>query len=174
MIKDSGNRTEFSSGAVRDIQEGKGRCTLMPLNIIARLLHSDAIRCIDNFKYSRDVAWLYKCLEEFLIDSDFGTLEVMVLEVAKHFEEGAKKYGENNWQKGIPLHSYFDSAIRHLLRYWNNETDERHDRAFCWNIICAIWTFENKPTLDDFTNKEGSADEFIREDNTNENNITQG
>lgn len=24
MIKDSGNRTEFDSGAVRDIQEGKG------------------------------------------------------------------------------------------------------------------------------------------------------
>ena len=30
MIKDSGNRRKFSSGAVRDIAEGKGRCDLMP------------------------------------------------------------------------------------------------------------------------------------------------
>lgn len=29
-ILDSGNRTEFESGAVRDIQEGKGRCDLLP------------------------------------------------------------------------------------------------------------------------------------------------
>ena len=30
MIKDSGNRTEFESGFVRDIQEGKGRMDLLP------------------------------------------------------------------------------------------------------------------------------------------------
>lgn len=29
-IKDSGNRTEFSTGAVRDMHEGKGRCDLLP------------------------------------------------------------------------------------------------------------------------------------------------
>lgn len=33
-IKDSGNRRQFSSGAVRDIAEGKGRMDLMPLDII--------------------------------------------------------------------------------------------------------------------------------------------
>ena len=35
MIKDSGNRTEYETGAVRDIQEGKGRCDLMPLDVVA-------------------------------------------------------------------------------------------------------------------------------------------
>lgn len=154
MIMDSGNRREFTSGAVRDIQEGKGRCDLMPLNVITKILHSEEINDIYLFQQLGKVCFLYKALEEFLLESDFETLEEMVLEVSKHFEEGAIKYGENNWQKGIPLHSYFDSAIRHLLKYWNNETDERHDRAFCWNIICAIWTFENKPELDDFTRKD--------------------
>lgn len=33
-IKDSGERREFQTGAVRDIQEGKGRCDLMPLDCI--------------------------------------------------------------------------------------------------------------------------------------------
>ena len=159
-ILDSGDRTEFSTGAVRDMREGKGRCDLLPLDVVAWVLgdyHNepdcvlDPINCFVN---NGSVHCLYDALEYFrnLWGVDIHTL---ILEVAKHFEEGAKKYGERNWQKGIPLHCYIDSAIRHLLKYWNNETDERHDRAFCWNIMCAIWTFDNKPELDDFTVKDG-------------------
>ena len=33
MIKDSGNRRAFESGAVRDMAEGKGRCDLLPLSV---------------------------------------------------------------------------------------------------------------------------------------------
>ena len=69
--------------------------------------------------------------------------ETMLLEVSKHFEEGAKKYGENNWQKGIPESSYIDSAVRHYLKWLRGDDDERHDRAFVWNIICLIWTHEH-------------------------------
>lgn len=29
-LKDSGNRREFTTGAVRDIGDGKGRCDLLP------------------------------------------------------------------------------------------------------------------------------------------------
>ena len=32
-ILDSGNRRQFETGAVRDIQEGKGRCDLLPLDV---------------------------------------------------------------------------------------------------------------------------------------------
>lgn len=156
MILDSGNRREFSSGAVRDCAEGRGRCDLLPLGVVATLLKSEELNCIHLFQESGSTFYLYQCLHNFLPDSEFGTEEEMLLEVAKHFEEGAKKYGERNWQKGIPLHCYIDSGVRHLLKYWNNQTDERHDRAFCWNLMCAIWTFENKPELDDFTRKESS------------------
>lgn len=34
MIKDSGNRTEFSTGAVRDMHIGKGRMDLLPWSAI--------------------------------------------------------------------------------------------------------------------------------------------
>lgn len=37
MIKDSGERTAFSSGAVRDIQNGKGRFDLLPMCVLMRL-----------------------------------------------------------------------------------------------------------------------------------------
>lgn len=37
QIKDSGNRTEFVTGAVRDIHEGKGRMDLLPWRAIIEL-----------------------------------------------------------------------------------------------------------------------------------------
>lgn len=45
MIKDSGERREFDTGAVRDIQKGKGRCDLMPLDVAADLLANMPFRC---------------------------------------------------------------------------------------------------------------------------------
>ncbi|MDD6101753.1 MAG: hypothetical protein PUB67_01410 [Clostridiales bacterium] len=38
MIKDSGDRTKFETGAVRDMRVGKGRCDLLPLDIVASVL----------------------------------------------------------------------------------------------------------------------------------------
>lgn len=159
MIKDSGSRTNFETGAVRDIQAGKGRCDLMPLGVISRLLDSQEMWCIECFKQTGDVETLYDCLKNYCNDSPYFRLETMLLEVAKHFEEGAVKYGENNWQKGIPVHCYIDSAIRHYLKYCANENDESHERAFCWNILCAIWTVENKPELNDFARKDDDENE---------------
>ena len=40
MIKDSGERREFSTGAVRDIAEGKGRCDLLPLDCVGDFFDS--------------------------------------------------------------------------------------------------------------------------------------
>lgn len=36
-IKDSGTRREFETGSVRDCAENKGRCDLLPLDVIANL-----------------------------------------------------------------------------------------------------------------------------------------
>ena len=40
-IKDSGNRTEFNTGAVRDLHEGKGRYDLIPWDAIHELAIHD-------------------------------------------------------------------------------------------------------------------------------------
>ena len=44
-ILDSGARREFASGAVRDIQEGKGRCDLLPLKNISNFFTIFKIFC---------------------------------------------------------------------------------------------------------------------------------
>ena len=149
-IKDSGARKLYETGAVRDIQEGKGACYLMPLNVVAHLANSAEIATVEMFRQTGNIDCLYECLNCFS-DRWFDSVEEMLLEVSKHFEAGAKKYGPNNWQKGIPIHSYIDSALRHYLKFCAGITDEPHGIAFVWNILCAIWTMENKPEMNDFT-----------------------
>lgn len=105
MIKDSGNRRAFDTGAVRDMAEGKGRMDLLPWSAI--------------------------------------------IEVSKHCENGAKKYGEHNVDKGIPTHSFIDSAFRHLAKYVEGWDDEPHLIAAAWNILYAIQTEIKHPELKD-------------------------
>lgn len=95
-IKDSGKRQEFSTGAVRDTSEGKGRYDLLPPR---------AVR-----------------------------------EVARHFEAGAKKYAERNWEKGIPLARFLDSGIRHAFAALQGDDDENHAAAAAWNLLCFLET----------------------------------
>jgi len=102
-VKDSGERRLFETGAVRDIQKGKGRFDLLPPKAITRL--------------------------------------------AKHFENGAAKYGDRNWEKGINISCYVDSALRHLFTYLDGEYDEDHLAAAAWNCLCAIQTEIEKPEM---------------------------
>lgn len=143
VIKDSGDRTQFESGAVRDMREGKGRCDLMPLKVVAEIFGNDPIlediACFMDEEDEQGTGWLYGALDNFGHKAYGSKRTTMLLEVAKHFEEGAKKYGENNWQKGIPVHCYIDSAVRHYLKWLRGDNDEPHDRAFVWNIMCCIW-----------------------------------
>lgn len=146
MIKDSGTRREFESGAVRDIQEGKGRCDLMPLDVVGDFLAAPVLMCIGRFQQTGDVCDLMDALSRF----DAYEPYTMMLEVAKHFEEGAKKYGEENWQLGINAKNYVDSAVRHYLKYLRGDEDESHSRAFVWNVLCCWWTCIHKPELNDY------------------------
>lgn len=77
-----------------------------------------------------------------------------ILRLAKHYENGAIKYKERNWEKGIPIHSYIDSAIRHLMKYLDGQTDEDHLTAAAWNCMCAIWTEEKRPDLQDIPSRQ--------------------
>ncbi len=95
-FKDSGSRSHFLTGAVRDAQEGKGRMDLLPVRAI--------------------------------------------FEVAKVFEEGARKYASRNWERGIPLSRFMDSALRHTMKHLRGDRDEPHAAMGCWNLLCAIDT----------------------------------
>lgn len=163
MIQDSGNRREFETGAVRDIQEGKGRCDLLPLAVIGDLYAKSGLveiqqilALINRFQITGDTVYLIYALGMFGKAHFNDNWETLILEVSIHFEEGAKKYGVDNWKKGIPVNCYINSAIRHFLKFTRGDEDERHDRAFAWNLICCIWTCINKPELNEYRKEEVS------------------
>ena len=70
-----------------------------------------------------------------------------IIEVSKHCENGAKKYGEHNVDKGIPTSSLCDSAARHLAKYLAGHTDEDHLLAAAWNLLWAIEMRCNHPEM---------------------------
>lgn len=153
-LEDSGNRTEFASGAVRDMHEGKGRFDLMPLEIISGIMKSfnsthmenydcDIFELVHNFRQEGNTNNLYAAISIFICELIKGDIinnewEFLLL-LAKHYENGAIKYGENNWQKGIPVNSCIDSALRHYTKFKAGMTDEPHYVAFVWNLITAIY-----------------------------------
>lgn len=165
-IKDSGERREFESGAVRDIAEGKGRCDLLPLQEVAMLFENMVVPDTQKFK-AKSVSLILRQLNKVIRrdDDDFiepilsaikifmhtqyGSESIAIIELSKHYEEGAKKYKERNWEKGIPAHCYIDSCIRHLMKWYDGWSDEPHDRAVMWNLFGLMWTLINKPECDD-------------------------
>lgn len=60
--------------------------------------------------------------------------------IAQHFENGARKYGDRNWQKGQPLHVYLDSGLRHTFKLLDGWSDEDHAAAAAWNLLAYMWT----------------------------------
>jgi len=95
-LKDSGERREFTSGAVRDRAAGKPLLGLVP-------------------------SWA-------------------ILAYAWIMEAGARKYAARNWEKGMPISEYIESAKRHLEQYQMGFRDEPHLWQAFWNIGCAIHT----------------------------------
>ena len=79
----------------------------------------------------------------------------VLLRLAKHYERGAERFGPYNWQKGIPCHSFVDSALRHLLKFMDGQTDEDHLIAAIWNLCGLAWTEEKLPELMDIPERQG-------------------
>jgi hypothetical protein len=104
-FKDSGEREQHATGAVRDTRTGKGRFDLIP----------------------------YEGLEA----------------LAKVFETGSLKYGDRNWEQGMPVSRFIDSMCRHAMKAASGQTDEPHLAMCMWNACCAITMMVRHPELND-------------------------
>lgn len=149
---------EFESGAVRDNAEGKGRFDLMPFGEMSMWFEGknpavyDILAYLDEFKRTGESELLNNAIMCFYYHSVSSVYE-FTLDLAKHFENGAKHYGADNWKKGIPLSCYIDSGVRHLMKFYAGYADERHDVAFVWNMLCAEWTCDNMPEMNDYSER---------------------
>lgn len=95
-VQGTGEQTEFSTGAKREVSTTKGRFDLIPAYPMKRL--------------------------------------------AVHYALGAKKYADRNWEQGLPLHSFIDSAERHMNAFKDGDRSEDHLAAILWNVAGYMWT----------------------------------
>lgn len=75
--------------------------------------------------------------------------------LAQHYEAGAEKYSERNWEHGIPTSRCFSSAIRHLYRWLAGERSEDHLSAAVWNIFAIIHYEQFNADMVDTPSPEG-------------------
>jgi hypothetical protein len=82
--------------------------------------------------------------------------------LARVYENGAVKYGENNWRLGQPLSRYLNSAMRHLVKHGAGWRDEDHLGQALWNI-CAMIETEKMISLDKLPKELEDLKTFIPE-----------
>ena len=76
--------------------------------------------------------------------------------LALHYEAGAAKYADRNWEKGIPASRCFDSAVRHLFKWAIGLSDEDHLAAAAWNLFAIMHFQAVKPDMIDMGVRDDS------------------
>jgi hypothetical protein len=61
--------------------------------------------------------------------------------------EGSEKYGDYNWEKGMPISDLLNHAIRHVYKYLEGDRSEDHLGHATWNMMAACHSEELWPEL---------------------------
>ena len=147
-------------GYAEDILAGKNMMAISKADII-----EDAFRGAPDDRFAKTVINLivYHYAPCDIVQNEIGMtahevtrisfvdgIAPMLRELAIHYENGAEKYGVDNWKKGIPVTggdrggSFMDSAMRHLTQYLIGLTDEPHQISCIWNCVCGLWTLRQE------------------------------
>lgn len=69
--------------------------------------------------------------------------------LAETCAEGARKYGDHNWQKGIPASEMLNHAVRHIYLWLEGDRAEDHLAHAAWNILGVCHFEEAMPSMID-------------------------
>ena len=133
VVKDSGKRQDFATGARRDTQDGKGDFSLLPPSWLLALAKEMQRRNEPNDRL------------------DLVPVSPL-LRLSAVYGRGSAKYDETpsaenpapqpNWQRGIPMSRYVSSLHRHLIAYAEGDQSEDHMAQAMWNAAGLLWTEE--------------------------------
>ena len=71
--------------------------------------------------------------------------------VARTCAEGAAKYGDFNWEKGMPVHDLLNHVLRHIYKYLSGDRSEPHLPHAAWGVLAAIHFEQLWPDLNNGT-----------------------
>lgn len=78
--------------------------------------------------------------------------------LAQTYAEGAKKFGDFNWENGMPACDLLNHAIAHIYMWLGGDRTEDHLGHAAWNVLGAIHSVKQWPELNDkFTRGPGCA-----------------
>ncbi len=69
--------------------------------------------------------------------------------LAETCAEGARKYGDGNWTRGIPASVMLNHAIRHIYLYLAGDDSEDHLAHAAWNLLGVCHFEEAMPEMID-------------------------
>jgi hypothetical protein len=173
-IKDSGNRTDLGTGAVKDVASGKGKPHLIPPRELALIINGkhndkDVLDEFYLFKKTRNEEHLVNAICSFVKQNTNKTIaEFIKDDLAKHYEGSVIKDPKRHFEREIPLHCHINSALRNYLQIIdgvkanNNKPDENFASSFVYNVINIMWTIQNRKDLID----ETSFELFAKDDKT--------
>lgn len=160
-IKMDGEFHQFEGGAIRYTKTGKGRFDLIPWIQLEKVLyygsytHDYAGNDEVNYTEHDIISFVISHIPEEVIRSitsvKYGNgkftpkaIAAMLRDLAIHYEKGAEKYGVDNWKKGVPLSSFWDSGARHTCQYLLGLEDEPHWISAIWNMLGYLWVEDNE------------------------------
>lgn len=82
-------------------------------------------------------------------DMDAPNFLLGLWRVAETYAEGAKKYSDHNWRKGMPFSQTLNHVIKHIVQWAGGDESEDHLAHAAWGLM-AVMEFEfTHPELDD-------------------------
>jgi hypothetical protein len=90
---------------------------------------------------------------------------LLMEEVARVLEFGAKKYARNNWRKGQPVTKLLDSGMRHMAAILRGEDIDAESGCKHWAHVCCNMMFlgcqEGREELDDRYKRGGEETKTV-------------
>lgn len=77
--------------------------------------------------------------------------------VAAACAEGAIRYGDYNWERGMPANDMLNHAIRHIYLFLAGDRSEDHLGHAAWNVMGAIHSLEVWPERNEGTLRSGNC-----------------
>jgi hypothetical protein len=63
---------------------------------------------------------------------------IALIALARTYAEGAAKYGDDNYLRGMPVHDLLNHAIRHIYLHLAGDRTEPHLPHAAWGLMSAI------------------------------------
>jgi hypothetical protein len=115
----------------------------------AKAASLDQIRATNKVPEAEDMHVFEAGARRSEIKPRYDLIPSLALErLARRYALGASKYGEHNWQKGLPLSDTYNHAIEHLLKakeimlsgeLFPGETPDDDLAAAMWGLCTLMW-----------------------------------